>query len=94
MSHNRHDADGGGGQVRLQDRVRRLVCSRRGFCARGRENHRHAYHWGGGQLNIQTVRRVIIFQVTSVVELGEDGSMISTTKKVKGDIVVPVGIIL
>ena len=40
------------------------------------------------------MRRVIIFQVTSVVQLGEDGSMISTTKKVKGDIVVPVGIIL
>ena len=29
-----------------------------------------------------------------MVELGEDGSMISTTKKVKGDIVVPVGFIL
>ena len=39
------------------------------------------------------MRRVVIFQVTSVVQLGEDGSMISTTKKVKGDIVVPVGII-
>ena len=29
-----------------------------------------------------------------MVQLGEDGSMISTTKKVKGDIVVPVGIFL
>ena len=42
---------------------------------------------------MQTVRRDIIFQVTSVVQLGEDGSMISTTKKVKGNIMAVVDII-
>ena len=34
-----------------------------------------------------------IYQVTSVVDLGEDGSMVSTTKKVNGDTVVHVGTI-
>ena len=35
---------------------------------------------------MQTVRGGKILQVTSVVELGEDGSMISTTKKVNRNI--------
>ena len=34
-----------------------------------------------------------IHQVTSVVELGEDGSMVSTVKKSNGDTVVHVGTI-